>query len=143
MVRFRAGLKIPRGAAAGDFGLGQGGADGASPQRAVTAATTKSQGKRPAARWVFALKTIWLRYSSVEDPQGVFSFVTPCHLVFSPKTAPLGILRPALGKWNAPAAIRELGGAIYGDRRYGRVFIGHNGAETYYRGRGFRGSLKI
>ena len=41
-----------------------------------------------------------------------------------------------------PAEIRDLGGAIYGDRRYGRVFIGHNGAESYYSGRGFRGSLK-
>jgi len=42
-----------------------------------------------------------------------------------------------------PVEIRELGGAIYGDRRYGRVFIGHNGAESYYSGRGFRGSLRI
>jgi hypothetical protein len=42
-----------------------------------------------------------------------------------------------------PAEIRELGGAIYGDRRYGRVFIGHNGAESYYAGRGFRGVLKV
>ena len=42
-----------------------------------------------------------------------------------------------------PAEIRELGGAIYGDRRYGRVFVGHNGAESYYGGRGFRGSLKV
>ena len=42
-----------------------------------------------------------------------------------------------------PADIRELGGAIYGDRRYGRVFIGHNGADSYYSGRGFRGSLKV
>ena len=42
-----------------------------------------------------------------------------------------------------PAAIRELGGAIYGDRRYNRVFIGHNGAESYYAGRGFRGSLRV
>jgi len=42
-----------------------------------------------------------------------------------------------------PADIRELGGAIYGDRRYGRVFVGHNGAESYYAGRGFRGSLKV
>ncbi len=39
--------------------------------------------------------------------------------------------------------IRELGGAIYGDRRYNRVFIGHNGAESYYSGRGFRGSLQV
>ena len=42
-----------------------------------------------------------------------------------------------------PAEIRELGGAIYGDRRYNRVFIGHNGAESYYSGRGFRGSVKV
>jgi hypothetical protein len=42
-----------------------------------------------------------------------------------------------------PADIRELGGAIYGDRRYGRVFVGHNGAESYYSGRGFRGWLKV
>jgi hypothetical protein len=42
-----------------------------------------------------------------------------------------------------PSEIRKLGGAIYGDRRYGRVFIGHNGAESYYSGRGFRGSLKV
>jgi len=42
-----------------------------------------------------------------------------------------------------PAEIRALGGAIYGDRRYNRVFIGHNGAESYYSGRGFRGSLRV
>jgi hypothetical protein len=42
-----------------------------------------------------------------------------------------------------PADIRKLGGAIYGDRRYNRVFIGHNGAESYYSGRGFRGSFRV
>ena len=42
-----------------------------------------------------------------------------------------------------PSDIRKLGGAIYGDRRYGRVFIGHNGAESYYGGRGFRGWLQV
>jgi len=42
-----------------------------------------------------------------------------------------------------PADIRKLGGALYCDRRYGRVFIGHNGADSYYSGRGFRGSLKV
>ena len=41
------------------------------------------------------------------------------------------------------ADIRKLGGALYGDRRYNRVFIGHNGADSYYSGRGFRGWLKI
>jgi hypothetical protein len=42
-----------------------------------------------------------------------------------------------------PADMRKLGGALYYDRRYGRVFAGHNGAQSYYSGRGFRGSLKI
>ena len=42
-----------------------------------------------------------------------------------------------------PAAIRKLGGALYCDRRYGRVFVGHNGADSYYSGRGFRGSLRV
>jgi len=42
-----------------------------------------------------------------------------------------------------PADIRKLGGAIFGDRRFGRVFVYHNGAESYYSGRGFRGCLKV
>ncbi len=42
-----------------------------------------------------------------------------------------------------PDEIRKLGGAIFGDRRFGRVFVYHNGAESYYSGRGFRGSLKV
>ena len=42
-----------------------------------------------------------------------------------------------------PTEIRKLGGALYCDRRYGRVFVGHNGAESYYSGRAFRGSLKV
>ena len=42
-----------------------------------------------------------------------------------------------------PAEMRNLGGALYCDRRYGRVFVGHNGAQSYYAARGFRGSLKV
>ncbi len=42
-----------------------------------------------------------------------------------------------------PAEIRKLGGALYGTRSYGRVFVGSNGAESYYSGRGFRGSLRV
>lgn len=42
-----------------------------------------------------------------------------------------------------PPEIRRLGGALYGDRRYGRVFVGHNGADSYYSGRAFRGSLRV
>ena len=42
-----------------------------------------------------------------------------------------------------PADIRKLGGAIFGDRRFGRVFVYHNGAESYYAARAFRGSLRV
>jgi hypothetical protein len=42
-----------------------------------------------------------------------------------------------------PAKIRELGGALFCDRRYGNVFVYHNGAESYYAARGFRGRLKV
>lgn len=43
----------------------------------------------------------------------------------------------------APVDVRKLGGSIFGDLRYGRVFIYHNGAQSYYAGRAFRGSLKV
>ena len=42
-----------------------------------------------------------------------------------------------------PSNIRKLGGAIFGDRRFGRVFIYHNGADSYYAARGFRGLLRV
>lgn len=42
-----------------------------------------------------------------------------------------------------PADIRKLGGAIFCDYRYGTIFVYHNGAESYYAARGFRGSLKV
>jgi hypothetical protein len=42
-----------------------------------------------------------------------------------------------------PADIRKLGGALYCDRRYGRVFVGYNGAQSYYSARAFRGSLRF
>jgi hypothetical protein len=42
-----------------------------------------------------------------------------------------------------PADIRALGGALFCDRRYGRVFIYHNGAQSYYAARGFRGLLRV
>lgn len=44
---------------------------------------------------------------------------------------------------NTPSRIRELGGALFCDRRFDTVFVYHNGAESYYAGRGFRGSLKV
>ena len=43
----------------------------------------------------------------------------------------------------SPDAIRKLGGALYGERRYNRIFIGHNGAQSYYAVRGFRASLRV
>ena len=42
-----------------------------------------------------------------------------------------------------PADVRALGGALFGDRRYGRVFIYHNGVQSYYAARGFRGLLRV
>jgi hypothetical protein len=42
-----------------------------------------------------------------------------------------------------PAEIRKLGGAIFADYRYGTIFVYHNGAESYYGARGFRGSLRV
>ncbi|HMK24488.1 MAG TPA: DUF4256 domain-containing protein [Chitinophagaceae bacterium] len=42
-----------------------------------------------------------------------------------------------------PEAIRKLGGAVFCDRRYNTVFLYHNGAESYYAARGFRGSLRV
>lgn len=42
-----------------------------------------------------------------------------------------------------PPSIRKLGGAVFCDRRYDHVFLYHNGAESYYAGRGFRGSLRV
>ena len=44
---------------------------------------------------------------------------------------------------STPTAIRALGGALFGDRRYGRVFTYHNGAQSYYSARGFRGLLRV
>jgi Protein of unknown function (DUF4256) len=43
----------------------------------------------------------------------------------------------------APSDMRNLGGALFGDRRFGRVFMYHNGAESYYAARAFRGSLRV
>ncbi len=42
-----------------------------------------------------------------------------------------------------PSDVRKLGGALFCDRRYGRVFVYHNGAQSYYAARGFRGSLRV
>jgi Protein of unknown function (DUF4256) len=56
----------------------------------------------------------------------------------------LGTFDAKTSSWiKTPADIRKLGGALYCDRRYGRVFVGHNGAQSYYGGRGFRGSLRV
>jgi len=56
----------------------------------------------------------------------------------------LGEFDTKTSSWiKTPDAIRKLGGALFGDRRYGRVFTYHNGADSYYSGRGFRGMLKV
>jgi hypothetical protein len=56
----------------------------------------------------------------------------------------LGDFDTKTSSWvKTPVDIRKLGGALYGDRRYGRVFVGHNGAQSYYSARAFRGWLKV
>ena len=56
----------------------------------------------------------------------------------------LGNFDTKTSSWvKTPDAIRQLGGAIFCDRRYDTVFTYHNGAESYYAGRGFRGSLRV
>lgn len=56
----------------------------------------------------------------------------------------LGNVDTKTSSWlKTPAQIRKLGGAIFGDFRYGTVFVYHNGAQSYYAGRGFRGSLRV
>jgi len=56
----------------------------------------------------------------------------------------LGTFDTKTSSWvKTPAAIRKLGGAVFCDFRYGTVFLYHNGAESYYAARGFRGSLRV
>jgi hypothetical protein len=56
----------------------------------------------------------------------------------------LGAFDTKTSSWvKTPAEIRKLGGALFCDRRYDHVFVYHNGAESYYAARGFRGSLRI
>ena len=56
----------------------------------------------------------------------------------------LGNFDTATSSWIVTASdIRKLGGALFADYRYGHVFVYHNGAESYYAARGFRGSLRV
>jgi hypothetical protein len=56
----------------------------------------------------------------------------------------LGSFDTKTSSWlKTPNEIRNLGGAIFGDQRYDHVFVYHNGAESYYGARGFRGSLRV
>jgi len=56
----------------------------------------------------------------------------------------LGKFDTKTSSWvKTPPKIRRLGGALFCDRRYDTVFVYHNGAETYYAARGFRGLLRV
>ncbi len=56
----------------------------------------------------------------------------------------LGEFDTKTSSWiETPSDVRALGGALFCDRRYGKVFVYHNGAQSYYAARGFRGSLRV
>lgn len=56
----------------------------------------------------------------------------------------LGHFDSTTSSWlKTPSSVRDLGGAIFGDFRFGRVFVYHNGADSYFGARGFRGSLRV
>jgi hypothetical protein len=56
----------------------------------------------------------------------------------------LGEFDTKTSSWvKTPSAIRKLGGALFCDRRFNTVFVYHNGAESYYAARAFRGSLRV
>ena len=56
----------------------------------------------------------------------------------------LGEFDSKTSSWvRTPPEVRKLGGALFCDRRYGRVFVYHNGAQSYYAARGFRGALRV
>jgi hypothetical protein len=56
----------------------------------------------------------------------------------------LGTFDTKTSSWiTTPSEVRKLGGAIFADFRFGRIFVYHNGAESYYAARAFRGSLRI
>lgn len=56
----------------------------------------------------------------------------------------LGDFDTKTSSWvSTPTDVRKLGGALFCDRRYGKVFVYHNGAQSYYAARGFRGSLRV
>lgn len=56
----------------------------------------------------------------------------------------LGPFDAKTSSWiGTPPDVRSLGGALFGDHRYGRVFVYHNGAQSYYAARGFRGVLRV
>jgi hypothetical protein len=56
----------------------------------------------------------------------------------------MGVFDTKTSSWvKTPSEIRKLGGAVFCDRRYNTVFLYHNGAESYYAARGFRGSLRV
>ena len=64
--------------------------------------------------------------------------------ILTQKLQKLGEVDTKTSSWiKTPADVRTLGGALFCDRRFGRVFVYHNGAESYYAARSFRGMLRV
>ncbi len=92
-----------------DFGVGQGGETGASPQRAVTVEPTPANAKRPRRPEGFRGQGHLAALLLSRRPLRVSSFVAPCHLTFPTKTGPLPIFRQALSGAGRPGHLGLLG----------------------------------
>ena len=104
-MKLRACLKIGRGSAVRDFGVGQGGETGVSPQRAVTVEPTSASAKRLRRPESFRGEGHLAALLLNQRPLRVSSFVAPCHLAFPTKTEPLPIFRQALNRLLLLAAL--------------------------------------
>ena len=108
------------------------------PARAITQALRKGPGGASGSVTTIAIASSALVFGYVGFGPGLFNLLPA-------RVSMHGAARwdPVGGFEAAPDAIRKLGGALFCDRRYDHVFIYHNGADSYYAARGFRGLLRV